>query len=85
MTPIPPVAELVAGASEKFERARNMPPSVYTSPAFLERELKDVFAREWVSVGRASALSTHRSGSRSPPFQALLTHPDSLDGGLSAL
>jgi phenylpropionate dioxygenase-like ring-hydroxylating dioxygenase large terminal subunit len=57
MPPIPAVAELVATASEPFERARNMPPGVYTSPAFLERELQDVFAREWVSVGRASALS----------------------------
>ncbi len=57
MTPNPPVAELVASASAPFERARNMPPSVYTSPAFLERELQDVFAREWISVGRASALS----------------------------
>lgn len=57
MTLIPSVAELVACASAPFERARNMPPSVYTSPAFLEREISDVFAREWVSVGRASALS----------------------------
>jgi phenylpropionate dioxygenase-like ring-hydroxylating dioxygenase large terminal subunit len=57
MPPIPAVAELVATASEPFERARNMPPGVYTSPDFLERELQDVFAREWVSVGRASALS----------------------------
>jgi phenylpropionate dioxygenase-like ring-hydroxylating dioxygenase large terminal subunit len=60
MTPSDPVAELVAMASEPFERARNMPPAVYTSPAFLERELADVFAREWVSVGRADALA--RSG-----------------------
>jgi phenylpropionate dioxygenase-like ring-hydroxylating dioxygenase large terminal subunit len=57
MTPTDPVAELVAMARTPFERARNMPPSVYTSPAFLERELHDVFAREWVSVGRADALS----------------------------
>ena len=34
-----------------------MPPSVYTSPEFLAHELKHVFAREWVTVGRASALS----------------------------
>lgn len=57
MTLIAPVAELVACAGTPFERARNMPPSIYTSPAFLERELQDVFAREWVSVGRASALA----------------------------
>jgi len=34
-----------------------MPPSAYTGPEFLERELTDVFAREWISFGRASALS----------------------------
>jgi phenylpropionate dioxygenase-like ring-hydroxylating dioxygenase large terminal subunit len=34
-----------------------MPPSVYTSPDFLKRELRDIFAQEWVSVGRASSLS----------------------------
>ena len=56
MTMTPAVAELIANVSEPFERARAMPPSVYTSPAFLERELKDVFAREWVTVGRADAL-----------------------------
>jgi choline monooxygenase len=56
MTLTPAVAELIANVSEPFERARAMPPSVYTSPAFLERELKDVFAREWVTVGRADAL-----------------------------
>src|SRR5690349_17801875 len=33
-----------------------MPPSVYTSPEFLERELKDVFAKEWITVGRADSL-----------------------------
>ncbi len=34
-----------------------MPPSVYTSDAFLQRELKDIFAKDWVCVGRASALA----------------------------
>jgi phenylpropionate dioxygenase-like ring-hydroxylating dioxygenase large terminal subunit len=57
MTVVPPVAELLANVAAPFARARAMPPSVYTSPAFLEREIKDVFAREWVSVGRASALA----------------------------
>ncbi len=50
------VAELVANVSEPFERARAMPPSVYTSPDFLKHEIDDVFAREWVSVGRADTL-----------------------------
>ena len=52
----PAVRELIANVSEPFERARAMPPSVYTSAEFLERELADVFAKEWVTVGRADAL-----------------------------
>jgi phenylpropionate dioxygenase-like ring-hydroxylating dioxygenase large terminal subunit len=40
-----------------FERARAMPPSVYTSEAFLERELSGIFRRDWFCVGRASALA----------------------------
>ena len=51
-----PVRELVANVSLPFERARAMPPSVYTSPDFLKAELENVFARDWVSVGRASGL-----------------------------
>src|SRR5580698_2710389 len=57
MTINQPVRELVANVSAPFERARAMPPSVYTSEEFLKSELEDVFAREWVSVGRASALA----------------------------
>jgi phenylpropionate dioxygenase-like ring-hydroxylating dioxygenase large terminal subunit len=51
------VRELVNSVSVPFERAKAMPPSVYTSPEFLKSELNDVFAREWVCVGRASALA----------------------------
>ena len=51
------VSELAVNASMPFTQARAMPPSVYTSPEFLERELKDVFARDWFSVGRASSLA----------------------------
>jgi phenylpropionate dioxygenase-like ring-hydroxylating dioxygenase large terminal subunit len=40
-----------------FERARAMPPSVYTSEAFLERETLAIFAREWFCAGRADALA----------------------------
>ena len=35
-----------------------MPRSVYTSDEFLKAELEHVFARDWVSVGRASGLKT---------------------------
>jgi phenylpropionate dioxygenase-like ring-hydroxylating dioxygenase large terminal subunit len=51
-----PVRDLVENVSLPFERARAMPPSVYTSQDFLDAELKNVFSRDWVSVGRASAL-----------------------------
>lgn len=57
MTLVEPVAELIKNVSQPFERARAMPPSVYKSGEFLERELRDIFAREWVCVGRTSALA----------------------------
>jgi len=57
MTIVEPVAELLRNVSTPFARARAMPPSVYTSPEFLKREIADVFAKEWFSAGRASALS----------------------------
>lgn len=52
-----PVEDLVEAVSQPFEAARAMPASVYTSREFLERELSNVFAREWFCVGRASALA----------------------------
>ncbi len=51
------VDELRENVSVPFERARAMPPSVYTSEAFMERELRDIFAKDWFCVGRASALA----------------------------
>jgi len=57
MTITQPVRELLANVSEPFESARAMPPSVYTSPEFLKSELDNVFSRDWVCVGRASALA----------------------------
>ena len=50
------IRELVESVGVPFERARAMPKSVYTREDFLTAELEDVFAREWISVGRASAL-----------------------------
>lgn len=49
--------ELKENVSQAFERARAMPPSVYTSEAFLEQELSAIFAKDWFCVGRADALS----------------------------
>jgi len=51
------VAALLANTRIPFEQARAMPPEVYTSQHFLDRELSQIFAREWYCVGRASALA----------------------------
>jgi phenylpropionate dioxygenase-like ring-hydroxylating dioxygenase large terminal subunit len=49
-------AELAESVAVPFERARAMPRSVYTSPEFLDRELRSLFRKEWLCAGRASAL-----------------------------
>lgn len=50
-------ADLAATSARPFDDAVAMPPSVYTSPAFLAAEQAEIFAREWICVGRASALA----------------------------
>ncbi|WP_457774738.1 aromatic ring-hydroxylating oxygenase subunit alpha [Phycobium rhodophyticola] len=50
------LAELAANVAQPFERAEAMPPSVYTSQEFMEREIAGVFGRAWYCVGRADAL-----------------------------
>lgn len=57
MSPDQPVAELLAAAARPLEDARAMPPSVYTSPEFLQREIETIFSREWLCVGRSSGLA----------------------------
>ena len=52
-----PIDELRANVSVPFEEARAMPPSVYTSEAFVAAELENIFKTSWFCVGRASALS----------------------------
>ncbi len=54
---IDPVAALRENTARPFEAARAMPPEVYTSPEFLDHELKHIFSRDWYCVGRADALS----------------------------
>ncbi|RMD93973.1 MAG: (2Fe-2S)-binding protein, partial [Alphaproteobacteria bacterium] len=49
---IDPVEELRRNTAVPFERARAMPPSVYTSEAFLAEELEHIFSKEWYCVGR---------------------------------
>ena len=51
-----PVELLNQNVSQPFEQARAMPPSVYTSEEFLNRELSDIFSKDWFCVGRADAL-----------------------------
>ncbi len=49
--------ELEENVAVAFERARAMPPSVYTSEDFLKKELDGIFAKDWFCVGRATALA----------------------------
>ncbi|MFN3262909.1 MAG: aromatic ring-hydroxylating oxygenase subunit alpha [Pikeienuella sp.] len=55
--PLDAAAELKANVSVPFERARAMPRSVYTSEAFLKREMEEIFAREWYCVGRSDQFA----------------------------
>lgn len=50
------IRELNENVSVPFEKARAMPPSVYTSKHFLKAELDHIFKKGWFCVGRASAL-----------------------------
>ena len=48
--------ELRANVAVPFERAYAMPKSVYTSPEFAAAEVEHIFARDWLSAGRADTL-----------------------------
>ncbi|MEP5758442.1 MAG: SRPBCC family protein [Litoreibacter sp.] len=50
------IIELRETANRPMEDARAIPPVLYTSEDYLNRELKDVFGMDWVAVGRASSL-----------------------------
>jgi len=52
-----PVEALRQNTAVPFEQARAMPPSVYSSDAFLAEELEHVFSKDWYCVGRADALA----------------------------
>jgi phenylpropionate dioxygenase-like ring-hydroxylating dioxygenase large terminal subunit len=47
----------IEAATVDFADARAMPPSVYTSPDVLALEFDRVFRRQWLCVGRASAIA----------------------------
>ncbi|WP_120501849.1 aromatic ring-hydroxylating dioxygenase subunit alpha [Roseovarius sp. EL26] len=50
------VEALRANTAVPFEQARAMPPEVYTSLDFMQKELDQVFAKDWFCVGRADSL-----------------------------
>ena len=50
------VRDLKTNCERDFGDARAMPPGVYTSPEFFEREQQTLFRDEWLCMGRASAL-----------------------------
>ncbi|MEM7191173.1 MAG: SRPBCC family protein [Pseudomonadota bacterium] len=54
---VDPVAELKAMVATPFETSSAIPKSAYTSEAFLDREVQDIFKQEWVCVGRADQLA----------------------------
>ena len=51
-----PLEELRANVAAPFNRAHAMPKSVYTSAEFAADEQRHIFARDWLSAGRADAL-----------------------------
>ena len=51
-----PVQELVQNVSLPFPQARAMPKSVYTTEAFLNYELKNIFKKDWFCAGRSDSL-----------------------------
>lgn len=55
-TAIDPIAELRAMHAVPFERARAIPKSAYTSKAFLDAEVENIFKKEWYCVGRVDTL-----------------------------
>lgn len=52
-----PFPELREAASRPFKDARAMPPEMYVSAQFLEREVETIFSREWICIGRSSKLA----------------------------
>jgi choline monooxygenase len=50
------IAALKETAARSFTDALGMPPDVYTSPDVLAAEQQHVFRKEWICVGRASAI-----------------------------
>ena len=53
------LTELKKISSEPFETAHPIPPAVHHSQAFLEHELREVFSKDWICIGREDELPNH--------------------------
>ena len=51
------LSELARVAALPMERSTTMPAAAYTSEAFLALELEEIFAKEWVCVGRVEEVA----------------------------
>ena len=51
-----PIQELIQNVSLPFPQARAMPKSVYTTEAFLNYELENIFKKDWFCAGRSDSL-----------------------------
>ena len=82
---VDPVEALRQNTAQPFERARAMPPSVYTSGEFMQAELDHIFAQDWYCVGRADALANAGDYTTAElAGQPILVIRDG-DGGLRAM
>ena len=50
------IAEIAAAARKPLEEASTLPPAAYTSEALLDLELEEIFAKEWICLGRVEEI-----------------------------
>ena len=55
-TPSELTREIAAAAARPLEEASTLPPGVYTSDAFMTLELEEIFAKEWICLGRVEEI-----------------------------
>ncbi len=48
--------KLASAAGAEFESARTMPPGIYHCEEFLQLEIRDIFKKEWICIGRAAEI-----------------------------
>ena len=49
-------AEIAAAARKPLAEASTLPPGAYTSEALLALELEEIFAKEWICLGRVEEI-----------------------------